>query len=84
MRGCPKGEAKAVGQLSTSTHKRSGKRTKTSTSSNTPPDAFQVILGRLDGIREVQTEHSERIAATQDQLDILSAKFDSFITHHGQ
>ena len=46
-------EAEAVGQASTSTPRRSGKRTRASTSSDIPPDAFQVILERLDGIREV-------------------------------
>ena len=46
-------EAEAVGQVSTSTPRKSGKRTRASTSSDIPPDAFQVILERLDGIREV-------------------------------
>ena len=77
-------EAEAAGQASISTPIRSGKRTRASTSSYIPPDAFQVILERLDGIREVQTEQSEKIAAMQDQLDVLLAKFDSFTTHHGQ
>ena len=77
-------EAEAAGQASTSTPRRSGKRTRASTSSDTPPDAFQIILERLDGIRGVQTEHSERITASQDQIDILSAKLDSFTTQHGQ
>ena len=45
-------EAKAAGQASTSIP-RSGKRTRASTSSDTPPDAFQIILERLDGIRGV-------------------------------
>ena len=45
-------EAEAAGQASTSTPRRSGKRTRASTSSDIPPDAFQVILERLDGIRE--------------------------------
>ena len=73
-------EVEAVGHASTSTPRRSGKRNRASTSSDTPPDAFQVILERLDGIRGVQTEHSERMAAMQDQIDILSAKLDSFTT----
>ena len=47
-----------------------------------PPDAFQIILERLDGLREVQIEQSERMATMQDQLDVLSAKFDSITTHH--
>ena len=49
-------EAEAVGQTSTSTPRRRGKRTRASTSSDIPPDAFQVILERLDGLRKVQTE----------------------------
>ena len=77
-------EAEAAGQASTSTPTRSGKRTRASTSSDIPPDAFQVILERLDGIIEVQIEQSERITAMQDQLDVLSTKFDSFTTQHGQ
>ena len=44
-------EAEAAGHASTSTPKRSGKRSRASTSSDTPPDAFQVILERLDGIK---------------------------------
>ena len=63
-------EAEAVGQASTS--------------SDIPLDAFQVILERLDGLREVQTEQSERMAAMQGQLNVLSAKFESITTHHEQ
>ena len=37
-------EAEAVGHASTSTPRRSGKRSGASTSSDTPPDAFQIIL----------------------------------------
>ena len=77
-------KVEAARHASTSTPRRSGKRTRASTSSNTPPDAFQVILERLDGIRGVQTEHSERMAAMQDQIDILSTKLDSFTTQHRQ
>ena len=76
-------EIEAAGQASTSTPRRSGKRTRASTSLVVPQDTFQVILDRLDGLRKVQTEQSERMIAMQDQLDILSAKFDSFTTHHG-
>ena len=75
-------EAEAVGQTSTSTLGRRGKRTRASTSSDIPPDAFQIILERLDGLKEVQTEQSERMVAMQDQLDVLSEKFDSITTHH--
>ena len=77
-------ETEAAGHASTSTPRRSGKRTRASTSSDTPLDAFQVILERLDGIKGVQTEHSKRMRAMQDQIDILSAKLDSFTTQHGQ
>ena len=56
-------EAEAAGQASTSTPRRSGKRTRASTSSDTPPDAFHIILERIDGIRGLQTEHSKRMAA---------------------
>ena len=72
--------AEAAGHASTSTPRRSGKRPRASTSSDIPPDAFQIILERLDGIREVQTEHSERMKAMQDQIDVLSATLDSFTT----
>ena len=59
-------EVEVAGQASTSTPGRRGKRTRASTSSAIPPDAFQIILERLDGLREVQTEQSERMAAMQD------------------
>ena len=75
-------EAEAVGQ--SSTPRSRAKRNRASTSTAAPPDAFQVILERLDGLREVQTVQSERMATMQDQLDILSAKLDSFTTHYGQ
>ena len=77
-------EAEATSQASTSTPRRSGKRIRASTSLDIPPDAFKVILERFDGIREVQTEQFKRLTAMQDQLDVLSAKFDSFTTDHGQ
>ena len=77
-------EVEAAGQTSTSTPRRRGKRTRASTSSDIPPDAFQVILDRLNGLREVQTEQSERIAAMQDKLNVLTAKFDSITIHHEQ
>ena len=64
----------------TSTPRSRGKRSRASTSSEVPPDAFQIILERIDGLREVQNEHINRIAAIQDQLNILSAKFDGINT----
>ena len=48
--------------------------------SSVPPDAFQIILERIDGLRDVQTEHSTNLIAIQDQINLLSAKFNSF-TH---
>ena len=56
-------ETEAVVQASTSTPRRSGKKTRASSSSAEPQDAFQVILDKLDGLRKVQTEQSERMIA---------------------
>ena len=72
-------EAEVVGQTSTSRSR--AKRNKASTSSVVPLDAFQIILERIDGLREVQNQHTERMTAMQDQLDVLSAKFDSIYTN---
>ena len=71
-------EAKAIGQSSTSRSR--AKRNRASTSSAAPPDAFQIILERIGGLREVQNQHTKRITAMQDQLDVLLAKFDSIYT----
>ena len=71
-------EAKAIGQSSTSRSR--AKRNRASTSSAAPPDAFQIILERIDGLKEVQNQRTERMTAMQDQLDVLSAKFDSIYT----
>ena len=68
----------AAGQTSSSRSR--GKRSRTSTSSEVPPNAFQIILERINGFKEVQNEHTDRMAVIQDQLDLLSAKFDSFST----
>ena len=57
-----------------------GKRRKASSLSAVPPDAFQIILERIDGLRDVQNEHIDRMATIQDQLNILSTKFDSINT----
>ena len=35
----------------------------------------------INGLREVQNQHTERMTAMQDQLDVLSAKFDSIYTN---
>ena len=45
-------EVEAVGQSSTSRSR--AKRNRASTSLATPLDAFQIILDRIDGLREVQ------------------------------
>ena len=45
-------EAEAAGQTSTSRSR--AKRNRASTSSAAPPDAFQIILERINGLREVQ------------------------------
>ena len=34
-----------------------GKRSQVSSSSSIPPDAFQIMLERIDGLRDVQNEH---------------------------
>ena len=72
-------EAKAVGQSSTSRSK--AKRNRASTSSTAPLNAFQIILEMIDGLKEVQNQHTERMIAMQDQLDVLSAKFDNIYTN---
>ena len=72
-------EAEATRQTSTSRNRVN--RNRASTSSVAPPDAFQIILERIDGLREVQNQHTKRMTAMQDQLDVLSAKFDSIYTN---
>ena len=71
-------ETEASGQ--TSSLRGQGKRSRASSLSAVPPDAFQIILERIDGLRDVQNEQSDKLAALQDQMNILSAKFDSFST----
>ena len=73
-------ETETVATRQASSSRSRGKRCRTSTSSEVPPDALQIILERIDGLREVQNEHTNRMAAIQDQLDLLAAKFDSFST----
>ena len=51
----------AVGQASSS--KSRGKRSRASTSPEVPLDAFQIILERIDGLKEVQNKHTDRMAA---------------------
>ena len=56
-------EAEAAGQSPTSRSR--AKRNWAFTSSATPPDAFQIILERIDGLKEVQNQHTERMTAMQ-------------------
>ena len=56
-------ETKTVAAGQTSSSKSRGKRSRASTSSEVPPDAFQIILERIDGLREVQNEHTDRMVA---------------------
>ena len=53
-------------------------RSEASSSSSVPLDAFQIILERIDDLREVQTKHSNRLTTIQDQINLLTAKFDSY------
>ena len=71
-------ETEAAGEPSSSRVR--GKRSRASSSSAVPSDAFQIILERIDGLRDVHNEQFDRLAALQDQMNILSAKFDSFST----
>ena len=71
-------ETKAEGQPSSS--RGCGKRSRASSSFAVPSNAFQIILERIDGLKDVQNEQSNRLATLQDQMNILSAKFDSFTT----
>ena len=47
-------------------------------SSSVPPDAFQIILERINGLCDVADEHSNRLVAIQNQVNLLVAKFNSF------
>ena len=40
-----------------------GKRIRASSSSKVPPNALQIILERIDGLRDVQNEQSDRLVA---------------------
>ena len=73
-------ETEAEGQQSPLRRGGGRGRSEASSSSSVPPDAFQIILERIDGLRNVQTKHSNSLAAIQDQINLSSAKFDSF-TH---
>ena len=55
-----------------------GKRSRASSSFALPPDAFQIILERIDDLRVIQNEQFDRLTTIQDQINLFSAKFDSF------
>ena len=57
-------ETQAAGQPSSS--RGCGKRSRASSSPTVPSDASQIILERIDGLRDVQNEQSDRLAALQD------------------
>ena len=69
-------ETEVEGQPSTSQSR--GKRSIALLSLEVPPDAFQIILERIDGLGEVQNEHSDRLTTIQEQINLLTAKFDRF------
>ena len=71
-------ETEAVGELSSSRGR--GKRSRASSSLVVPPNAFQIILERIDGLRDVHNEQSDKLVALQDEMNIISTKFDSFST----
>ena len=54
-------ETKAKGEPSSS--RGHGKRSRASSSSAVPPDALQIIIERINGLRDVQNEQSDRLAA---------------------
>ena len=73
-------ETKAKGQQPPPRRGGGRGRSRASSSSSVPPDAFQIILERIDGLKDVAIEHSNSLATIQDQINLLAAKFDSF-TH---
>ena len=66
------------GQQHLPTHGGGRRRRGASSSSSVPPDAFQIILERIDGFWDAADEHSNRLVDIQDQINVLVAKFDSF------
>ena len=71
-------EIEAEGQPSSSRGR--GKRSRASSSFTVPSNAFQIILERIDRLRDVQNKQSDRLVAFQDQMNLLSTKFDIFTT----
>lgn len=64
-------ETKAEGQPSSSQRVSGRVRSKASSSSATSPNAFQIILERIDGLKEVQNEHSKRLTTIQEKSTCL-------------
>ena len=54
-------EIEAIGEPSSSRGR--GKRSRASSSSAVPSDAFQIILERIARLRDVQNEQSDKLAA---------------------
>ena len=73
-------ETKTTAKGQPSSSRGRGKRSRASSSSAVPPDALQIILERIDGLQDVQNEQSDRLATIQEQMNLLSAKFDNFTT----
>ena len=73
-------EIEVEGQQTLPRHGGGRGRRGASSSSLVPPDAFQIILERIDDLRDVADEHSSTLVANQDQINMLATKFDSF-TH---
>ena len=71
-------ETEAEGQPSSSWSY--GKRSRVSSSFEVPPNAFQIILERIDRLQDVQNEQSNKLTAIQEQMNLLSTKFDCFTT----
>ena len=54
-------KTEAEGEPPSSTRVNGRGRSEASLSSSVPSNAFQIILERINGLREVQTEHSNRL-----------------------
>jgi len=72
-------KTEAKGQQPSSQRSGGRGRTEASLSSSVPLNAFQIILERINHLREVQTMHSNRLTTIQDQINLLTTKFDSFV-----
>ena len=59
-------EAKTEVARQPSSSRGRGKRSKASSSPTVPSYAFQIILERIDGLRDVQNEQYDKLATLQD------------------